>query len=80
MDMRPQIAIETPCIKVCVVDQETGFCVGCGRTRGEIGGWLDMSPETRREIMDLLPERVSTLTRRKARKGGRRARLGLDQG
>ena len=21
--------IETPCVKVCVVDPDTGFCIGC---------------------------------------------------
>lgn len=70
--------IETPCIKVCVIDPETGFCVGCGRTRGEIGGWLGMTSAERLQIMAALPERVSTLTLRKRRKGGRRGRLGLE--
>ena len=69
--------IETPCIKVCVIDPETGFCVGCGRTRGEIGSWLGLSSAERRQIMATLPDRVSTLTLRKRRKGGRRGRLGL---
>jgi len=69
--------IETPCIKVCVIDPDTGFCVGCGRTRGEIGSWLGLTPAERREIMSALPERVSTLTLCKRRKGGRRGRLGL---
>jgi len=68
-------AIETPCIKICVVDPETGFCIGCGRTRSEIGGWLGMSPEERHQIMDGLPERVDNLTLRKSRRGGRRGRL-----
>ena len=70
------IEIETPCIKVCVVDPETGFCIGCGRTRDEIAGWLGYSPNERHSIMRDLPERVATLTQRKRRKGGRRARLG----
>lgn len=69
--------IETPCIKVCVIDPDTGFCVGCGRTRGEIGNWLGLSSAERLGIMATLPERVSTLTLRKRRKGGRRGRLGL---
>lgn len=69
--------IETPCIKVCVIDPDTGFCVGCGRTRGEIGNWLGLTSAERLQIMATLPERVSTLTLRKRRKGGRRARLGL---
>jgi predicted Fe-S protein YdhL (DUF1289 family) len=67
--------IETPCVKICVVDPETGFCIGCGRTRTEIAGWIGMVPAERRTIMESLPERVSTLTLRKSRKGGRRARL-----
>lgn len=69
--------IETPCIKVCVVDPETAFCIGCGRTRMEIAGWIGMAASERRTIMDALPERVATLTQRKSRRGGRRGRLGL---
>jgi predicted Fe-S protein YdhL (DUF1289 family) len=70
--------IETPCVKICVVDPETGFCIGCGRTRMEIAGWISMMPIERRTIMESLPERVSTLTLRKSRKGGRRARLAAE--
>ena len=51
-------AIESPCILVCSVDMKTGYCFGCGRTRDEIAGWLDMTPETRREIMATLPARL----------------------
>ena len=58
-----------------VVDPETGFCIGCGRTRLEIGGWLGMSPDQRRHVMAELPERVEGLTRRKTRRGGRAGRL-----
>ena len=67
--------VETPCIKVCVVDPETGFCIGCGRTRMEIGSWLGLSPTERHSIMAGLNERVETLTLRKRRRGGRRGRL-----
>lgn len=68
-------SIETPCVKICVVDPETQFCIGCGRTRGEIADWLGMSVDARRGVMAALPERVSTLTQRKTRRGGRQARL-----
>ena len=67
--------IETPCVKVCVVDPETQFCIGCGRTRGEIASWIGMSPEDRHIIIEALPERVATLTQRKTRRGGRAGRL-----
>ncbi len=44
-------------------------------TRDEIGSWLGFTPEQRREVMAGLPERVASLTLRKTRRGGRRARL-----
>ncbi len=71
--------IKSPCVKICVVDPETGWCIGCGRTRAEVAGWLSYDDEKRDAIMETLPERVSTLTRRKRRKGGaagRKARSG----
>ncbi len=43
MNDMSQSVIETPCVKICVVDPETGFCIGCGRTRGEIAGWIGMT-------------------------------------
>ena len=61
--------IETPCVKICVVEPETGFCIGCGRTRMEIGAWIGLSPAERRSVMAALPERVATLTLRKTRRG-----------
>jgi uncharacterized protein len=67
--------VETPCVKICVVDPETQFCIGCGRTRGEIASWLGMNVDERRNVMVHLPERVATLTLRKSRRGGRRGRL-----
>jgi predicted Fe-S protein YdhL (DUF1289 family) len=76
MTVHTRLDIETPCIKVCVLDPDTGYCVGCGRTRSEIAGWLGYSAETRRGIMSGLPERVAGLTRMKRRKGGARGRRG----
>jgi predicted Fe-S protein YdhL (DUF1289 family) len=69
--------IETPCIKVCVVDPETGFCIGCGRTREEIGAWLLLSAADRHAVVMGLPDRLATLTQRKRRRGGRRGRIGV---
>jgi predicted Fe-S protein YdhL (DUF1289 family) len=74
-----ELTIESPCVKLCVVDPETGYCIGCGRTRGEIAGWLEMGSEERRRIMTTLSERMANLTQRRRRKGGRRARLGADE-
>lgn len=66
--------IDTPCVKLCVVDPDSGFCIGCGRSRSEIAGWIAMDPAERREVMEGLARRLETLTRHKRRKGGARAR------
>jgi uncharacterized protein len=70
--------IETPCVNLCVVDPESGFCIGCGRTGSEIAGWVAMSATERRDVMAGLEARVETLTRHKRRKGGTRARRGAN--
>ena len=79
MDVPLELDIESPCIKVCVVDPDTGFCIGCGRTRGEIASWLEIGAAERRQVMAKLTERMTNLTRQRRRKGGRRARLGADE-
>jgi uncharacterized protein len=55
------MAIETPCIKICVIDQASGLCTGCGRTGAEIGGWLEMTSGQRRRIMAELPKRLCAI-------------------
>jgi predicted Fe-S protein YdhL (DUF1289 family) len=50
--------IETPCIKVCVLDPVSGFCTGCKRTLREIAAWGSMPDEMRAGIMADLPRRV----------------------
>lgn len=72
-------AIESPCILVCSIDMKTGYCFGCGRTRDEIGAWLSMTPETRRAVMALLPERLAQVER-KPRRETRRARMARERG
>lgn len=52
----PLERIESPCVGTCTLDTD-GLCIGCRRSAEEIGGWLAMSPDERREIMDVLPQR-----------------------
>lgn len=56
-------SIESPCNKVCVIDAASGLCVGCGRTLAEIGGWISMTADERRRVMDELPARRAALPR-----------------
>ena len=63
---------QSPCRKVCVIQPESGLCIGCLRTTEEIAAWPGMTPEARRAVMAELPAREGRLTRRR---GGRAARL-----
>ncbi len=70
--------IESPCILVCAIDINTGYCFGCGRTREEIGAWSVMSPENRRTIIADLPGRLETVERR-PRRETRRNRMAREK-
>lgn len=54
---RPPAPIKTPCIKVCVVDGESGLCLGCYRKLSEVAGWAKLSEAERDAIMAELPGR-----------------------
>jgi hypothetical protein len=43
--------IATPCVKVCIVDGESGLCLGCYRTLGEVAAWTRFSDAERAGIM-----------------------------
>jgi len=43
--------IESPCIRVCMVDGKSGLCLGCFRTLPEIARWTGYSDDERAEIM-----------------------------
>lgn len=53
----PPPPIRTPCVKVCIVDGESGLCLGCYRTLGEIAAWATLPAETRDQVMSELAAR-----------------------
>lgn len=53
--------IKTPCVKVCVVDGQSGNCLGCGRTLGEIARWARLSDDERDVVLAALPARMESL-------------------
>ena len=71
--------MESPCILVCSIDDKTGYCFGCGRTRDEIAGWTGYTSETRCAIMAELPARLETVER-KPRRVTRRRRMAQASG
>ena len=33
--------IQSPCMKICIFDQDSGYCLGCSRTEDEVIKWKD---------------------------------------
>lgn len=54
----PRPKPSSPCTKVCVLDDATGLCQGCGRTRDEIAAWGLMREAERQAIMAKLGARL----------------------
>ncbi len=52
---------ESPCIKICTLDEAAGLCAGCGRTLAEIAGWLSFTPAERAAINAALEDRLDAL-------------------
>lgn len=61
------------------MDMKTGFCFGCGRTRDEIGNWMNYSNEERLQIMGGLADRLETVERR-PRRETRRQKIARERG
>lgn len=47
----------SPCISVCQMDNQTGYCVGCFRTIDEIRDWIISTPDQRNAILAGIAER-----------------------
>jgi predicted Fe-S protein YdhL (DUF1289 family) len=64
--------IDSPCVKVCVIEPKSRLCTGCLRTIDEIGAWSGMTQAARKAVMADLPARAGQITKRR---GGRAGRL-----
>jgi len=64
--------IDSPCLKICLIQTGSDTCVGCHRTRREIATWSRITAEERHAIMAELPARAEAM---KPKRRGRAARL-----
>lgn len=62
-DVAPAHPALSPCVGICRMDAATGYCLGCGRTIGEIGAWGGMNDTQRTAVRERLPERMEILLR-----------------
>ena len=54
---QPGVAVPSPCLSVCRLDERPSVCVGCLRTLGEIGAWSRMSDEDKLAVWAQLETR-----------------------
>jgi len=52
----------SPCVGVCKIDDATGFCLGCARTRTEVAAWPSLAEFAKEEVWTKLPERLAMLS------------------
>ncbi|NDB68341.1 MAG: DUF1289 domain-containing protein [Methylocystaceae bacterium] len=55
--------VESPCKKLCALNADD-VCLGCGRTREEIGAWTMMTDASRSKVKTLAKQRLQTLGQR----------------
>ncbi len=53
--------LPSPCISVCRIDPDSGWCEGCQRTIEEIAGWGGAPEHRKREILDAISARRRAL-------------------
>lgn len=70
--------VPSPCVAVCQIDRESGFCLGCWRTIEEIAGWAGYDDGRRRAIVSELHERRGSAVPRRRRVTKRRARANVN--
>jgi uncharacterized protein len=52
--------VQSPCNKICTLNAE-GVCVGCGRSRAEIGAWSQLSEAEKAKVVKQAGERLAVV-------------------
>lgn len=61
MTQHPPSDVPSPCIGVCTIDEDTGFCLGCARSLQEVAGWRRLDAAQKQRLVEALPERKRKL-------------------
>jgi prolyl-tRNA editing enzyme YbaK/EbsC (Cys-tRNA(Pro) deacylase)/predicted Fe-S protein YdhL (DUF1289 family) len=51
--------VPSPCISVCRISADTGWCEGCFRTLGEISDWSRSGPDAQRKLWQTITQRMA---------------------
>ncbi|PPD46706.1 MAG: DUF1289 domain-containing protein [Methylocystis sp.] len=52
--------MQSPCNKICTLN-ENRICVGCGRSREEIGSWTGLSDGDKKRVIERAKARLAAL-------------------
>ncbi len=55
--------VQSPCNKICTLNAEH-ICIGCGRSRAEIGSWSQSSEDDKKKVVARAKERLAALARK----------------
>ena len=55
--MKQKPTVYSPCISVCTISPDSGYCLGCFRSREEISGWLKLTDEQKLAVIEELDSR-----------------------
>jgi len=55
--MTNEVEIPSPCIGVCSMNENTGYCYGCYRTIEEIQQWWDLNNRQKQAVVVKASER-----------------------
>lgn len=53
--------LPSPCISVCRMSAASGWCEGCFRTRDEIAFWSQATDTGKRDVWNLIEQRMAAL-------------------
>jgi predicted Fe-S protein YdhL (DUF1289 family) len=55
------ISLESPCTKICKLDESGQYCIGCFRTRTDIGVWSRATDDEKVDMIEAAKKRAHKL-------------------
>ncbi|MFZ2738829.1 MAG: DUF1289 domain-containing protein [Burkholderiaceae bacterium] len=59
--LNPQGEPPSPCLSVCIIGADNGWCQGCFRTIEEVAAWPELDRQAKREVWLRIEQRVKTI-------------------
>ena len=50
--------VKSPCINICKISKDRGFCIGCYRNVDEVSNWIHFTDEQKKIVLSKAQERA----------------------